>query len=198
MKEIWKDIENYYGLYQVSNIGNVKSLNYRHTGEEKIRKPSVDGKGYLIVNLFKNGKRKMLNVHRLVLMAFNPVENMDKLEVNHKDENKKNNNLDNLEWCSRSYNINYGTRNQRSAQSRSIPVVQIDPTTNKVINVYCSASEAERQTEFNQSNISKCCKNKLNRPGNNIYKGYKWQYMSDYIKSIDSRIKKVILFDKVS
>lgn len=193
MKEIWKDIKEYYGLYQVSNMGNVKSLNYNHTKEEKILRLGVDRNGYLIVNLYKNGKCKSLRVHRLVLRTFNPVENMDKLEVNHKDENKKNNNLDNLEWCSRSYNNNYGSRTQRTEK----PVVQLDPTTNKVINVYRSSMEAKRQG-FNQANIIQCCKNKYAKHSPNIYLGYKWQYMSDYIKSIDSRIKKVILFDKVS
>lgn len=192
MKEIWKDIENYYGLYQVSNMGNVKSLNYLHTGKEKILKPGVGRDGYLRVELCKNGKRKTLLIHRLVLMTFAPINNMDKFDVNHRDENRQNNSLDNLEWCSRSYNINYGTRNQKISK----PVVQLDTTTNKVVNVYCSAWEADRQG-FNQSNITQCCKNKFSRPGNNIYKGYKWQYMSDYIKSVDSRIKKVILFDKV-
>lgn len=192
MQEIWKDIENYYGLYQVSNMGNVKSLNYLHTGEERILRPIVGGNGYLQVNLYKNGKCKILRVHRLVLTTFAPIDNMDKLDVNHRDENKKNNNLDNLEWCSRSYNINYGTRTQKISK----PVVQLDPTANKVINVYHSSMEAKRQG-FNQANIIQCCKNKFSRPGNNIYKDYKWQYMSDYIKSIDSRIKKVILFDKV-
>lgn len=193
MQEIWKDIENYYGLYQVSNIGNVKSLNYRRSGEEKILRPMVDRGGYLQVELWRNGKCKRLLVHRLVLMTFAPIDNMKKLEVNHKDENKKNNNLDNLEWCDKKYNNNYGTRNQRISK----PVVQLDPTTNKVVNVYCSAMEAEKQG-FNRGNIIQCCKNKFNRPGNNIYKGYKWQYMSDYIKSIDSRITKVILLDKVN
>lgn len=195
MKEIWKDIENYYGLYQVSNIGNVKSLNYRRSGEERILRLGVDRDGYLRVNLSKNGKCKTLLIHRLVLMTFNPIDNMDKFDVNHRDENKKNNNLDNLEWCNRSYNINYGTRTQRFAQSKSIPIVQLDPTTNKVINVYHSSMEAKRQG-FNHGNIIRCCQNKFSRPGNNIYKGYKWQYMSDYIKYIDSKIKKVILFDK--
>ena len=194
MQEIWKDIENYYGLYQVSNMGNVKSLNYNRTGEERIRKPNVGSNGYLQVELCKNGKYRMLLIHRLVLMAFNPINNMDKFDVNHKDENKKNNNLNNLEWCTPKYNSNYGSRNQKI----SIPVVQLDPTTNKVINVYCSSMEAKRQTEFNHGAIIQCCKNKFNRPGNNIYKGYKWMYLSDYIKSIDTRITKVILFDKVS
>lgn len=188
MKEIWKDIKEYYGLYQVSNMGNVKSLNYHQTGKERILKPGVDRGGYLIVQLCKNGKCKMLKVHRLVLMTFNPIDNMDKFDVNHRDENKKNNNLDNLEWCNRSYNINYGSRNQKISK----PVVQLDTTTNEVINVYCSATKAEKQG-FKNRNISKCCNGKRK-----THKGYKWMYLSDYIKSIDSRIKKVILFDKVS
>lgn len=193
MQEIWKDIKEYEGLYQVSNIGNVKSLNYHQTGKERILRLGVNRGGYLIVQLCKNGKRKPLRVHRLVLMTFNPINNMDKLEVNHKDENKKNNNLDNLEWCSRSYNINYGSRTQRTEK----PVVQLDPTTNKVVNVYRSSMEAEKQG-FHQGNITQCCKNRYTKHSPNIYLGYKWQYMSDYIKSIDSRIKKVILLDKVS
>lgn len=191
MKEIWKDIKEYYGLYQVSNMGNVKSLNYHQTGKERILKPMVNKYGYLRVRLYKNGKCKMLTVHRLVLMTFAPINNMNKLEVNHKDENKKNNNLDNLEWCDRKYNSNYGTRNQKISK----PVVQLDPTTNKVVNVYCSAMEAEKQG-FHRSAIIHCCKNRYTKHSPNIYLGYKWQYMSDYIKSIDSRIKKVILFDK--
>lgn len=193
MQEIWKDIKEYEGLYQVSNKGNVKSLNYNHTKEEKILRPMVIRNGYLIVTLYKNGKCKRLLVHRLVLMTFAPINNMDKFDVNHKDENKQNNNLDNLEWCTPKYNSNYGSRNQKI----SIPVVQIDPTTNKVVNVYHSSMEADRQG-FNQGAISKCCKNKYTKHSPNIYLGYKWQCMSEYIKSIDSRIKKVILFDKVN
>lgn len=199
MKEIWKDIKEYEGLYQVSNIGNVKSLERERwngynwiINKERILKPGVSKCGYLQVNLYKDRKHKMLRVHRLVLMTFAPINNMDKLEVNHKDENKQNNNLDNLEWCDKKYNNNYGTRTQKTAK----PVVQLDTKTNKVVNVYRSSMEAKRQTEFNQGAITQCCKNKLNRPGNNIYKGYKWQYMSDYIKSIDTRITKVILLDK--
>ena len=193
MKEIWKDIKGYEGLYQVSNKGNVKSLNYNRTGEERILRPWVDNNEYLRVKLYRKGNCKKLLVHRLVLMAFAPINNMDKFDVNHKDENKKNNNLDNLEWCDRSYNINYGTRNQKISK----PIIQLDPTTNKVINIYRSAMEADRQG-FHHGSIAQCCKNRYTKHSPNIYRGYKWQYMSDYIKFIDSRIKKVILFDKVS
>lgn len=134
MKETWKDIKGYEGLYQISNMGNVKSLNYNRTKEERIKKPGVDSNGYLRVILCREGNCKTLFVHRLVLMTFAPISNMDKFDVNHKDENKQNNCLSNLEWCDRKYNNNYGTRNQKISK----PVVQLDPTTNKVINVYRS------------------------------------------------------------
>ena len=117
MKEIYKDIKGYEGKYQVSNLGNVKSLHYNNTNREKVMKPSIK-KGYLSVDL---GYRNPHLVHRLVAEAF--LENPNNLPcVNHKDENKDNNTETNLEWCSRSYNINYGTRNERDGQKKSKPV----------------------------------------------------------------------------
>ena len=130
-KEIWKDIKGYEGLYQVSNLGKVKALarerNNQYSNKEIILKQSEDGKGYLQVILNKNGKRKGFKVHKLVTNAFldkkcfkcmsneNILEiDFNKLEVNHKNEFEKNNNsVYNLEWCTRLYNCNYGTRNQR-------------------------------------------------------------------------------------
>lgn len=113
--EIWKDIQGYDGLYQVSNIGRVKSLNYSRTGKEKILKP-CKANGYLQVYLYKEGKSKMYKIHRLVAMAFIP--NPDNLPcVNHIDEDKSNNCEDNLEWCTVAYNNTYGTRIQRQAES---------------------------------------------------------------------------------
>lgn len=115
MIEEWREIEGYEGLYQVSNLGRVKSL-FRvvirsngkpNTVNEKILKYGMN-RGYCAVVLCKNGKRKMYKVHRLVAMAF--LSNPHNLpEVNHKDENKKNNCVDNLEWCTPKYNTNYGT-----------------------------------------------------------------------------------------
>ena len=116
MNEIWKDIVGYEGLYQISNLGNVKSLNYRRTGKERILNPGNNGCGYLFVILCNNGKRKHFKIHRLVANAF--LENPDnKSDVNHKDEDKTNNNVDNLEWMTRQENNNYGTRNERSSKS---------------------------------------------------------------------------------
>lgn len=115
MDEIWKDISGYEGLYQVSNLGNIKSFNYGGHGKIKLLKLE-NFKGYKRVVLSKNGKTKRYFVHRLVAMTFIP--NPDDLPiVNHKDENKTNNNVNNLEWCTHEYNVNYGTRNERTSES---------------------------------------------------------------------------------
>jgi len=119
LTEEWKDIEGYEGFYQVSNLGRVKSLArvvMRSDGKpnpvnEKILKYGII-KGYCAVVLCKDRKKKMYKVHRLVAIAF--LSNPHNLpEVNHKDENKKNNCVDNLEWCTSLYNINYGSHNER-------------------------------------------------------------------------------------
>lgn len=116
MDEIWKDIPGYEGKYEVSNLGNVRSLNYNHTGEIKLLKQGTNKKGYKLVNLCKNGKQKCYLIHRLVAMTFIPNPNNLPI-INHKDENKVNNNVNNLEWCTYEYNNNYGTRNERTSES---------------------------------------------------------------------------------
>ena len=116
--EEWKDIEGYEGLYQVSNKGRIKSLNYRRTGKEGMLKGKPDKNGYLIVFLYKKGEKpKPFLIHRLVAIMFLHNPN-NYLEVNHIDEDKTNNNVENLEWCTRKYNMNYGTRNERASISR--------------------------------------------------------------------------------
>ena len=114
--EIWKDIEGYEGFYQVSNYGRVKSLNYNRTGKAKELKQSIN-LGYKYVILYKDNKRKKFLVHRLVAQAFVPNPN-EYLEVNHIDENKANNCVWNLEWCTRLYNNNYGTINERISKAK--------------------------------------------------------------------------------
>lgn len=111
--EAWKDVDGYEGIYQVSDCGNVRSIDRRGIDGRIIcgRKISfsIRKDGYCIVGLYKNRKRKMFYVHRLVCNAF--VENPNSfLEINHKDEIKSNNNSSNLEWCNRSYNNTYGRR----------------------------------------------------------------------------------------
>lgn len=119
-QEVWKDIDEYKGLYQISNLGRVKSLK-KYAGkslrEEKILKTYKDKDGYIKVILCKNNKTRFLSIHRLLAEAFIPnPENLP--QINHKDENKENNDIDNLEWCTCKYNINYGSRNERMLISR--------------------------------------------------------------------------------
>lgn len=108
----------YEGKYEVSDLGRVRSLNYLRKGKAKLLKQQLDKHGYKRVRLYKDGKAKTLLVHRLVTIAFLPNPNNLPM-VNHKDENKTNNNVDNLEWCTVSYNNNYGTKNKRASESLS-------------------------------------------------------------------------------
>jgi hypothetical protein len=163
--EVWKDIKGYEGLYQVSNFGRVKSLSNGRARKEKMRKISVRSGGYLYVGLYKNNKGQKFSVHRLVAEAF--VPNPNKLnEVNHKDENATNNCADNLEWCTRSYNNNYGTRNERAAKSRSKPVVCVE-----LGEVYSGAEDAARKLRLHGSHIIACCDGERKTTG-----GYHWRY----------------------
>ena len=132
MPEIWKNIKDYEGLYQISNLGRVKRI---WKTKENICTPILQ-KEYYYINLCKHQKSKRKLLHRLVAQAFIP--NPDNLtEVNHKDEDKLNNRVENLEWCTSKYNSNYGTRNIRKAK----PIQCIE--TGKV---YWGARELERQT----------------------------------------------------
>lgn len=105
-REIWKDISDYEGKYQISSFGRIKSLNYRGTGTEKIMTPGVTQGGYLKIKLRKNGSLKWFSVHRLVASIF--ITNPNNLpDVNHKDHNRQNNNADNLEWMTTKENTRY-------------------------------------------------------------------------------------------
>lgn len=123
MKEIWRDIKGYESLYQVSNLGRVKSLarkvikkNYVSFKKERILKQQTDRYGYKKVILQRNYQIKTFSIHRLVAEAF--LENPYNLpQINHKDENKENNCVLNLEYCDSKYNNNYGTRNIRVSET---------------------------------------------------------------------------------
>lgn len=160
MEEEWKTIKDYPN-YQVSNLGNVKSLDYKGTGKEKIKKSEDNGNGYLRVVLYKNGKGKHYYVHRLVAQAF--ITNPDNLpQVNHKDENPSNNCVSNLEYCDQKYNNSFGTRIERIVKAninhpnKSKIVVQYDLDGN-YINEFPSAREVERQLGFSNQSILYSC-----------------------------------------
>lgn len=110
-EEIWRDIKGFEGKYQISNLGNIKSLNYMRTGKEKLLKKGINGRGYYFVNVTKNNKYKNLLMHQEVAKAFIKNEDSKKTDINHKDGNKLNNNVSNLEWCTRSENILHAYKN---------------------------------------------------------------------------------------
>ena len=175
MEEEWRDIAGYEGLYMVSNLGRVKSLNYNRTGQERTLKVAKNRYGYLYVNLSNGGISKNYTIHRLVAVTFLPnPENYN--EINHKDENKENNCVQNLEWCSRKFNCNFGTRNKRASEKkrndpkRSKPVLAISKESGLIIE-YPSIMEAERVTGVSCGHIVLCCKGNRKSAG-----GYIWQY----------------------
>lgn len=174
MIEEWKDINGYEELYQVSNYGNVRRIkydtNYRKTPKIKNLTKTINN-GYFAVSLFLQQNKKTVKVHRLVAQAF--IDNPDNLpEVNHKDENKLNNNVDNLEWCTRKYNNNYGTRNKKMAISNSKKVNQYDLNGN-FIKTWNSISEANLYLGLGH-HIGECCTGKRKTMG-----GYIWKFCNE-------------------
>lgn len=177
MEETWKDVEGYEGLYQVSNLGRVKSLEryvIRGRGgiskvRERILKCGHDKDGYSCVALMLNGKRTTFRVHRLVAQAFIPNPE-NKPFVNHINEDKTNNHAKNLEWCTCKENNNHGTRNERMAKTQGKPIIGIALKDGEVL-AFEYASQAEKYG-FDKSHIHKVCKGILKQ-----HKGYVWKYI---------------------
>lgn len=175
-KEVWKPIKGYEGRYEISNFGNVKSISYLCGKNVKELKPFKDKDGYLTVNLFSNGLRKTLKVHRLV--AFHYIENnrpQIALEINHKDECKTNNHYSNLEWVTTKENNNYGTRKERARISNtngklSKKIIQYD-LNGFIVKEWNSIMEIQRECGYNHSMISFCCNGKRKRGY-----GYIWKF----------------------
>lgn len=165
--EKWVDVRGYEGLYVVSSKGNVFSLR-----TNKVLKQHKDVYGYARVCLQRTNRKDVRHfyVHRLV--AENFLEKVEgKSFVNHKDENKLNNCVENLEWCTHVENMNYGTRNARIGKSNLNSVYfskKVKDVTHGI--VYCSMKEAQRQTGVFVSNISKCCNGLRRKAG-----GCKWE-----------------------
>ena len=182
--EIWKDVAEYEGFYQVSNRGNVRSLARVDSLGRKCRgrvlKQGYSGGGYPQVDLYKNGKGKIGLIHRLVAEAFIP--NPESLpQVNHIDEVKDNNNVENLEWCDARYNSNYGTRDIRKAQAKSKKIRAVNIKTNETV-TFNSVKEAGSKGYSNGA-VSQACRElyktrhgKLVGGDGRTYKGYRWSY----------------------
>ena len=170
MKEIWKTIP-YYTNYAVSNMGNVKNIK-----RNKILKQTIFNNKYKYVTLYQGNNRKKGKVSRLVAEAFIPNPNNLPC-VNHKDENKLNNNVENLEWCTYSYNNNYGTANKRRSKTLGHKVAKINCITNDIIQIYDSLLDAEKDnTSCYAPNIKYCCDHHY---GFKTCGGYKWEYYKE-------------------
>lgn len=193
--EEWRDISGFEGLYQVSNLGRVKSLeridNNNHPIKEKILKPNIDkreGKGYLKVALCKNGKQKSFQIHRLVYETF-VGKISDGMQCNHINEVKTDNRLININLMTPKENSNWGTRNKRMAEAKkgmklseetknkmknhpnkSKIILQIDLNDN-IIADFPSLCEVERQFGYEKASVSRCCLGKQKTSY-----GYKWKY----------------------
>lgn len=173
LKEEWKSIPGYEGLYEISNHGRVKSYQYckKQGTHERILKPVQQQTGYYFVNLFKDRKMKTIAVHRLV--AENFISNPDNLPVvNHKDETRTNNYVENLEWCTHAYNLSYGTTRERIAEKCRKPILQLDKEGN-VIKKWSSISEAAESFGYTAgtSHIIDCIKGRRKTA-----RGYGWRY----------------------
>lgn len=178
LEEVWKPIEGYEGLYEVSNFGIVKSLRKDvkcnksiRRQEEIIMSPQKDMFGYLKVQLRKNGTIKTVKIHRLVAIAFIPNPNQYRC-INHKDEDKTNNHVSNLEWCTHKYNANYGTCKQRIAEKIRKPVLQYDMFGNFIAR-YDSIGDASKATGARHNAIGQCC---MGVKRHRTAKGFVWRY----------------------
>lgn len=159
-----REIKGLNGRYLIRESGEIYSLY-----SNKVIKPRLSKNGYLIVDLFVEGTRYQKLVHRLVAETFinNPLNDP---VINHKDYDKLNNHISNLEWCTQKYNLEYSGTIKKANKATSKAVKQIAIKTDQVINIYNSMMNAERETGIKNSNISECCSGKRKTAG-----GFKWK-----------------------
>lgn len=187
MEEIWKDIKGYEGLYQVSNFGNVKRVtNYvllkngdKRLVKGKIMHQRLQNKGYFQVGLCKRGKAKLFSVHRLVATAFIPNP-CNLPHINHKDSNRKNNYVENLEWCTPSYNAKYsydfnnrkGKMKWKTGGECCCSKMVAAYKDGRLVKIYDCISYASKELGILNSSISNCLKGRSNTAG-----GFEWKYI---------------------
>lgn len=177
--EQWKDIEGFEGYYQVSNLGRIMSLDREVDGKSggvriikgKVLKPDVNRGGYLQINLSKGNKQKKFSVHRLVYTAF-CGEIPEGMQINHLDEDKTNNRLENLNLMTSKENVNFGTRTERAAKSKSKPVIALDEDGNVVLE-FPSIVEGQRNG-YDSGSLCNCCRGKLK-----THRGLRWRYKEE-------------------
>lgn len=180
MDEIWKDVPEYEGIYQASNLGNIKSLNRETIMEtknqhckfkckkiikEKILKPKLTKDGYYELTLRKDGKQKFIRVHRLIAMTFIPNPNNYPV-INHINHNRLDNRVENLEWCTVEYNNRYSSAKK---------IIQLDKNY-KIIKIWKCMSDVHRELGIPVTNLSKCCR-RHNLTARNCY----WRYYDEEI-----------------
>lgn len=185
MEEIWKDIKGYEGLYKVSNLGRIKRILFVNNiivkKQDKILKNQKHSAGYNIITLTKNSQQKICLIHRLVAEAF--LEKIDgKTYINHKDGNKSNNSVDNLEWCTQKENmqhavkhnlIHYSKVEKGAKNPRALKIKMIDKDTNKIVKTFDSIVDArDFFGKKSSGGIVHCLKGRIKT----IY-GYKWEYV---------------------
>lgn len=172
MQEIWKDVTGFEKFYQVSNLGRVRSKRKNCRDGTPVMR-MFNNNGYLYVLLYDGkGGQKHKAVHRLVAQEF--IDNPNNYpQVNHKDEDKGNNCVENLEWCTQLYNNRYGTCKKRMSKSKKKPVLQFS-INGQLLKRFDCALDAERDEGFCHSSIARCCKGKTKS-----HRGFVWAYESD-------------------
>lgn len=159
-----REIKGFNGKYLIDENGNIYS---KHTN--KFISQRENQRGYKIVDLYINNKRKQLLVHRLVAETFIPNP-YNYPCVNHKDEDVRNNNVDNLEWCTYKYNLEYSKIIEKANNSTKKKVAQIDKNSFKIINIFSSTMEAQKRTGIHNGNICECCEGRRKTAGGYIWK----------------------------